>query len=115
MGRTSVAWCRKCRQDSQHKIGRRGRWHCLGCGTENLSLRASAKARGGLPPGFLVDRQSDGRFNLYMAVRVPLKGGHEQRVMHYLKAVLPSYATSHEIEGRAWEVYLGREGAPEHA
>lgn len=105
VGKKTKTFCRRCQRDTCHKLGRRGHWHCLVCGTERVTPKAGTEVKGGLPPGFLVEKHPDGRLGLYLAT-VLTSEASEKKVMHYLKGVFPRDTTRKEIESHAWSVYM---------
>ena len=112
--KNSVAYCRRCERDTPHKRGRKCRWHCLICGNENVRFRSTARAKGSLPPGFLLEKNAVGELYLYMEVPVVREGREEKEVLHYLKSTFPSDTARGEIESRAWEVYMTLKNETEH-
>ena len=107
--KTSVAYCRRCLEDTPHRRGRRCRWHCLACGGENLQLRPTGKIRRGFPPGFLLQEHADGQLGLYAMVPT-LHGQHGlSKTAYYLKGVFPGITERSEMEDYAWKVHLALE------
>ena len=64
------------------------------CGTEHVKLKPTGKAKSGLPPGFLLEKNADGELYLYMAMPVVKKGQEEKEIRHYLRGVFPCDATA---------------------
>jgi hypothetical protein len=64
------------------------------------------KVESNLPPGFLLEKHPNGELGLYVGMPVATNIKEEGKIMHYLKCVLPSDATTKEIKKRAWEVYM---------
>lgn len=79
------------------------------CGAENVGLRPIAKAKSGLPPGFLLEKDADGGLDLYMAIPVAKDRQEEKKVRYFLKGIFRSDAAHSEIESRAWELYMKRD------
>ena len=95
--KNAVAYCRNCESDTPHKRGRRCRWHCLVCGTEHVRLKSTGKDKSGLPPGFLLEKNTDGELYLYMAMPTLKEEKGEKESRYYLKGVFSSDTTRREI------------------
>ena len=104
-GKNAVAYCGNCERETLHKRGRRCRWHCLVCDTEHVRLKPTGKAKSGLPPGFLLEKNVDGELYLYMAMPAVEEGKGEKESRYYLKGAFPGDTTRREIESHAWEAY----------
>ena len=106
-----TAHCGRCQRETSHKCSRHYRRHCSICGTECVGLIRGAKGNGGLPSSFLLEKHPDGQLGLYVALSVGRKGQGEEKVMYYLKDVLPSSTRRKEIEAKAWGLFMTLEEA----
>jgi hypothetical protein len=105
----AIVHCERCHREAPHKLGKRGRWHCLVCGTENIQLRVGVCIRSGLPPGFLLEKLSSGKLALYVAASADGKAREGVKVTYYLKGTFPADTLPADIESRAWQVYAGHQ------